>query len=149
MHLINDFKDCMPFSFKDLGKTATITMQIKLKSEEPVVYNPYRICAPEEQVLNNMLAELLERGIIRESRSSYASPVILVKKTTGDYRMCIDYSKLNAITVQKKYSLPPIEDQIDRLGNKNFFIGLDLASGFYQVPMVPDSIDNTAVYRLY
>lgn len=59
--------------------------------------------------------------------------------------MCVDYRRLNAITIKDKYPLPLIEDQIDRLGGGNaFFIGLDLASGFYQVPMAQDSIDKTA-----
>lgn len=57
--------------------------------------------------------------------------------------MCVNYRKLNAIAIKDKYSVPRIDGQIDRLGNM-FFIGLDLASGYYQVPMAEDLIEKTA-----
>lgn len=91
-----------------------------------------------------MILELLENKIIRESSSPYASPVILVKKKTGDYRMCVDYRKLNAITVKDKYPLPLIKEQIDKLGGYRYFTGLDLASGYYQVPLATESVEKTA-----
>lgn len=57
--------------------------------------------------------------------------------------MCVDYRKLNAVTVKDKYLLPLIKDQIDKLGGNRYFTGLDLASGYYQVPMAVDSIEKT------
>jgi hypothetical protein len=74
---------------------------------------------------------------LSESSSAYASPILLYKKKTGDYRMCVDYRWLNAIIVKDKYPLPLIEDQLDRLGRDNdgarykYFTALDLAQGFY------------------
>jgi hypothetical protein len=59
---------------------------------------------------------LLINGIIRESISSYACPILLMKKKTGDYRMCVDYRRLNAITVKDNYPLLLIEEQLDCLG---------------------------------
>lgn len=58
--------------------------------------------------------------------------------------MCIDFRKLNAITVKDKYPMPLIEEQIDKLGGNQYFTGLDLASGYYQVPTSADSIEKTA-----
>ena len=58
--------------------------------------------------------------------------------------MCIDFRALNKITKRDKYPLPIIDDQIDRLGGKSYFISLDLTSGFYQIPMDPESIEKTA-----
>ena len=58
--------------------------------------------------------------------------------------MCVDYRTLNKITKRDKYPLPLIDDQIDQLGGKKFFTSLDLTSGFYQIPMYPESIEKTA-----
>jgi hypothetical protein len=67
-----------------------------------------------------------------------------VKKKTGDYRLCIDYRKLNAITIKDRYPLPHIEDQIGRLRGKTFFCSLDMTQGYYQIPVSPSSIHKTA-----
>ena len=83
-------------------------------------------------------------GIIRESNSPYASPAFLVTKKNGEARMVVDFRKLNKITKLIKYPLPLIDDQIDRLGGQMYFISLDLKSGFYQIPVHPDSIEKTA-----
>lgn len=127
----------------DLGKTQTTEMSIRVTSEDPVVYQPYRMPLKEKEILQGLIQDLLTHGIIQESVSPYASPVLLIKKKTGDYRMCIDFRRLNAITVKDKYPLPLVEDQIDRLGDHKYFIGLDLASGYYQVPMAADSVART------
>lgn len=72
------------------------------------------------------------------------SPILLVKKKNGEHRMCIDFRKLNAITIKDKYPMRLIEEQIDKLGGYKYFTGLDLASGYYQVPVAEDSIAKTA-----
>lgn len=142
--LLTRYRDCISFSMRDLGKTDAIEMHIQCTTNDPIVYRPYRMSMSEKEILNGLINELLENKIIRESRSPYASPILLVKKKTGDYRMCVDYRKLNAVTVKDKYPLPLIEDQLDKLGGNKYFISLDLASGFYQVPMAADSIEKTA-----
>lgn len=142
--LLNEYRDCVSFSLRDLGKTNGTQMSLKLKCDEPVVYNPYRMSVAEKDTLRGIVKELLENEIIRESTSPYASPVLLVKKKTGDYRMVVDYRRLNAKLVKEKYPLPLIDDQIDRLGGNKYFITLDMASGFYQIPMAKDSVDKTA-----
>lgn len=148
--LLEEFGDRISTCMSNLGKTKSASMTIKLISDEPIVYNPYRLPLLEREILGKIIQELLDNGIIRESTSSYASPVILVKKKTNDFRMCVDYRRLNAVTIKEKYPLPLIDEQLDRLGRDEsgnqykFFITLDLASGFYQVPMNEDSIDKTA-----
>lgn len=144
VNLLNAYRDCVSFSLRDLGKTNATKMSLKLRCEEPVVYNPYRMSVSEKEVLRGIIEELLDNGIIRESVSPYASPVLLVKKKTGDFRLAIDYRRLNAKLVKEKFPLPLIDDQLDRLGGHNFFITLDMASGFYQVAMAEESIEKTA-----
>jgi transposase InsO family protein len=148
--LLTEFEDRISHSMATIGKTDAAKMEIKLITQEPVACSPYRMPLAEKEVLRGILEDLLINGIIRESTSSYASPILLVKKKTGDYRMCVDYRRLNAITVKDKYPLPLIEEQLDRLGGNSegrkykYFTALDMFSGFYQVPVHEDSVDKTA-----
>ncbi|XP_049886787.1 uncharacterized protein LOC126381333 [Pectinophora gossypiella] len=63
----------------------------------------------------SMVEEMLDADIICESNSPYASPILLVKKKTGDKRLCVDYRALNSKTRKEHYPLPLIDDQLDRI----------------------------------
>lgn len=91
-----------------------------------------------------MVQELGDSGIIRPSTSNYASPILLVKKKTGDYRLCIDFRALNKKTIKEHYPLPRIDDQLDNLSGYKYYTALDLASGYYQIPMSDASKHLTA-----
>lgn len=96
--------------------------------------------------MRNIIRELLDKKIIyyiRESESEYSSPILLVKKKDGSDRMCVDYRALNAITVKDRYSLPLIDDYVDRLGKSEYFTSIDMATGFHQIKMDNDSIPLT------
>lgn len=126
--------------------TSTVTtgsMSIKLNSSTPINYRPYRLSYPEILKVREIIRDLLEKNIIRESESAYASPILLVKKKDGSDRMCVDYRKLNEITIKDRFPLPLIDDHIDRLGKHKYFTSLDMATGFHQIPMDRDSIPLT------
>lgn len=136
------------FSSFLISGTATTTvntgkMHISLTSEVPVAYHPYRLSYQEKLKVREICQDLLEKEIIRESNSEYASPIILVKKKDGSDRMCVDFRALNRITVKDRYPLPLIDDQIDRLGGSRLFTSLDMASGFHQIPIDESSIHKT------
>lgn len=142
--LLEEYRDCFALNLAELGETKLTEMHIKLLDDTPVVYNPYRMSLKEREQLQVIIEDLLQHGIIRESTSSYASPVILVNKKNGEKRLCIDYRALNRKTLKDKYPLPRIEDQLDSLGGNGYFTSLDLASGYYQVPMAEESKRLTA-----
>ncbi len=76
-----------------------------------------------------------EAGMIVDSKSPWCSPVRLVKKKDGSLRVCVDYRKLNNVTIKDSYPLPRIEDLFPQLANARLFTTLDLALGYYQVKM--------------
>ena len=82
---------------------------------------------------------MLKQGIIEPSTSSWSSPVVLVEKKDGSPRFCVDFRKLDNVTVKDAYPLPNAEELIDELSRSRWFSTLDLASGYWQVEL--DSID--------
>ncbi|XP_028172008.1 uncharacterized protein LOC114361223 [Ostrinia furnacalis] len=142
--LLCKYADCFSTSLKDLGFTSVTEMEIQLSDTDPIVYRPYRMPLSERTLVRDMVQEMLDANIVRESSSPYASSIVLVKKKTGEKRLCIDYRALNRKTIKDHYPLPRVEDQLDLLSGHKFFITLDLASGYYQIPIKEDSRHKTA-----
>eukprot|EP00253_Pinus_taeda_P029217 PITA_29217 len=93
----------------------------------------YRLSALENAEIKKQVQELLEKGFIRPSTSPCGSPIILVRKKDGSWKMCIDYRALNKITIKNRYPLPRIDDLLDQLKEVVYFSKLDLHSGYHQV----------------
>lgn len=142
--LLQEYDNCFASCTNELGLTNLTEFEINFNSTEPVFYKPYRLSEYEKGVVRDILGELLEGGIIRESNSCYASPVILVKKPNGKHRLCVDFRKLNSVTIKDRYPLPHIEDQINKLKGSRYFCSLDMAQGYYQIPVEEGSIHKTA-----
>jgi hypothetical protein len=100
----------------------------------------------EMEIENKEVKEMLTNNVIRPSRSSWSSPVVLVKKKDGTTRFCVDYRALNNITKKDVYPLPRIEDMLDRLKGMKYFSSLDLASGYWQVEVDEPDKEKTALY---
>lgn len=138
------YRDCFASETSELGCSNLVQMKIKLTSNQPIYRRPYRLSHSEQSIVNSKVTELLEAGIIKESESEFASPVILVKKKNGDSRLCVDYRALNAITVRDRYPLPIIDDQVSKLAGKRYFTSLDMAQGYHQLNISPDDTHKTA-----
>jgi len=76
---------------------------------------------------------MLERGWIHPSKSPFGSPILFVKKPDGSLRLCVDYRRLNAMTVKNRYPLPLISELIDRIKNAKYYMKLDLRGAFNQL----------------
>jgi hypothetical protein len=144
LQLINEFRDCFAVSTKELGNANVKGMQITLQDDIPVSYRPYRLAYSERNVVRRIVQDLLNNGIIRDSESPYSSPILLVKKKSGEYRMCVDYRSLNAKTIKDRYPLPRVDDYFERMYDSQYFTTLDLASGYHQIKVAEDSISKTA-----
>ncbi len=83
-------------------------------------------------------------GVIRPSNSPWSSPVVLVRKKDGSHRFCVDYREVNSVTKKDKFPLPRVDDLLDQLGETKYFSSLDLASGYWQIKVHPDSRSKTA-----
>ncbi|XP_065277149.1 uncharacterized protein LOC135893275 [Emys orbicularis] len=82
---------------------------------------------------------MLALGVIQPSASPWASPVVLVPKKDGSIRFCVDYRKLNAITVSDAYPMPRTDEILDKLGGARYLTTLDLTKGYWQVPLDPEA----------
>ena len=95
------------------------------------------------------LDEQLESGVVRPSSSAWASATVLVRKTDGSVRYCVDYRKVNDRTVKDSYPLPRINMCFDSLGGSRWFTTLDLQSGYWQIPVAESDIPKTAFITKY
>lgn len=119
----------------DFGCTDRIKHQIKLSDPSPFKQRPRPIHPQDIDAVRSHLQELLQSGVIRESESPFASPIVVVRKKNGTVRLCIDYRKLNAQTIKDAYALPKLEDTFTALSGSKWFSVLDLKSGYYQIEM--------------
>jgi hypothetical protein len=89
--------------------------------------------------------EMLYKGYIHPSVSPWGAPTLFVKKKDGTLRLCIDYIKLNKITIKNKYPFPRIDDLFDQLRGATIFSNIDLKSGYLQVQIKDEHIHNTSI----
>ncbi|KAG6438766.1 hypothetical protein O3G_MSEX000204 [Manduca sexta] len=142
--LLNKFDHLFIYGYPST-RVNTGSLDIRLKDiNKCVERRPYRLSPIEREKVRNIVDELLEHNIIRESKSPFSSPIILVKKKNGQDRMCVDYRELNRNTLRDHYPLPIISDQIDQLAGGFYFTTFDMAAGFHQIPIAEDSIEKTA-----
>ena len=141
--MVSDY-DILFQEFKGLPPKREIQHEIHLQQDAPLP----NICMYKSSIIENVeikkqVKELLERGGIRPSSSPCGSPIVLVPKKDGTWRMCIDYRALNIITIKNRYPLPRIDDLLDQLKNAIFFTKLDLRSFYHQICIHDNAIWKT------
>ena len=108
--------------------------EIPLIPNAKPVYGPiYNLSETELRTLKEYIDKMIAKGFIRPSKSPFGSPVLFVKKPDGSLRLCVDYRKLNEITIKNRYPLPLISELFDRLKNAKYFTHLDMADAYHQI----------------
>ena len=154
MQLINKFSYQFHLPTDKLGSTNVTTHKINTSDTKVVNVKQYRQTQFDKDEARKHVKELLDNDIIEPSNSPYNSPLLIVLKKPDfqgiiKTRMVIDYSALNSKTIGDAYPLPNICDILDQLGGAKYFSTLDLASGFHQIPMDPESQPKNAFSSPY
>ena len=144
----NEFMD-LAKQFTDLfteapGASDLVQHHIKLISDEPVRSRPYPVPYSIRESLRRDIANMIKMGVIRESSSPYASPVVVVKKKDNTNRVCVDYRKLNKLTVFDPEPMPTAEDLFQKLSGDKFYSKIDLSKGYWQITIPGKDIQKTA-----
>ena len=117
---------------------------IKTGDHPPVYSKQYPASNKDQETKCQETQKLLDRGQIEESTSPWSSPVVLVKKKDKSMRFCIDYRRLNAITIRDAFPLPRIDEIFDQLADAMYYTKLDFKSGYFQVPLSEEDRPKTA-----
>ena len=126
------------------GRTDLVTHRIPTNDLPAIRQRPYRMSAEKKKEVVAELNSLLESGVVEPSSSDWASPIVVVGKKDGSNRICIDYRKLNAQARFDAYPMPRIDDMLDAIGQAHYLTTIDLAKGYWQVPMAKEDKPKTA-----
>lgn len=143
--LLTKHQDVFSRNDSDLGYTTSVTHNIHTGDAPPIKQRHRRVPPQIFQQFKKHIQDLVSQGVLRESRSPWASPAVIVMKKDGSVRFCCDYRKLNQVTCKDAYPLPRVEESLDALGKAQLFSTLDLTSGYFQVAMDEADRAKTAV----
>ena len=149
MHLIDviyDHTEVFSLFDGDLGFCDILKHSIPTTTNKPV-YLPHRqIPVKLQSKVRKCLDNWLKQGIIRPSKSPYASEVVIVHKKTGKIRLCVDFRKLNAISIRNSFPLPCVEEALQAVQAAVWFSSFDLAQGYLQMAMEEEDIEKTTFH---
>src|SRR5260221_2285509 len=139
-NLLNKYKEI----FSDVPKITNLgEHRIHVISNQIVRCKPYPLPYSQQQVLDKEIDDMLAMNIIEPSEAHYASPLVIVKKSDGTNRVCVDYKRLNSITAIDPEPMTMADDIFAKLGGTKVYSKFDLSKGYYQLPMSADSMDYT------
>jgi hypothetical protein len=148
--VVNEFPDVFPKELPGMPPDQDIEFVIELKpGKAPIYKTPYRMATLELADLKEHIKELLEKGFVCPSSSSWEAPMIFVPKKDGTQRLCMDYHALNEVTIKNKYPLPRIDDLFDQLYGVCVFSKIDLRSGYHRLKILECDIPKTAFVSRY
>ena len=139
--LVKEF-DCV---FTDLPGTTNLTEhRIRLTADLPVRGKPYVVPYSVRKSLQEDIQRMIDMNVIRPSESPYSSPVVAVRKRDGTNRICIDYRRLNRITLPDSEPMTSMLALTQNFGKSKYFSKLDLSKGYWQIPVAKEDVYKTA-----
>ena len=128
----------------DLTRTDLVEMKVETKDHPPIAQKMRRLPFQKRALVKQHVEEMLANGVIRPSSSPWSSPIVLAKKPDGTKRFCVDYTKLNDVTVGDAFPLPNMEDLLLDIGAAKYYSSVDLKSGYWQVRVREEDKAKTA-----
>lgn len=127
-------KECEVFAQDDwdTGCIPDLQMKIHLKDDIPVTKTYNAIPRHLYEEVKKHIQDLLSRGWIQKSTSSYSSPIVIVRKKDSSIRLCVDYRQLNAKTHPDRHPIPRIQEILENLGGNSWFTVLDQGKAYHQ-----------------
>ncbi|CAL9703600.1 unnamed protein product [Knipowitschia caucasica] len=142
--LLNRWRHVFSTHEEDYGRTSAVKHTITTGDANPI-RERYRPVPPTiYKEMRSFLKDMLAGGVIRESCSPWAAPIVLVQKKNGAWRFWVDYRRLNSVTHKDAHPLPRIEDSLTSLTRAEWYSTLDLASGYWQVEVAEGDREKTA-----
>ena len=142
--MLIDEADSFSQNDADIGCIPDLQMNLNLTDAQPVQRNYVRIPRPLYDEVKRYIEDLLNRGWIQASRSSYASPIVCVRKKDGDLRLCVDFRELNNKTFSDRHPLPRVQEILESLGGNHWFSMLDQGKAYHQGFIAEESRHLTA-----
>jgi len=126
------------------GEVVGVEHEINTGNSPPIRQVLRRVPFAVREAMTKMVHDMLEEGVIQESSSPWASPVVLVQKKDKSLRFCVDYRRLNAVTHKDTFPLPRIDDLLDQMQGKKVFSTLDAKRDYWQIRVQDASREKTA-----
>jgi len=128
----------------DLGYCSVLGHDIDTGDAEPIRQPPRPPPLSARQAEEDILNEMLQTGVIEPSNSRWSSPVCMVRKKDGSYRYCVDYRRMNTVTIKDAFPVPDVNDALDSLRGAKYFATIDLLSGYWQLGMTQRAKERSA-----
>src|SRR6266542_966553 len=99
--------------------------------------------------MKEKIERMLKERIIKKSKNPWASPVVLVSKKDGSVRFCVDYKKVNDLTIEDTHPLLIVNNIVNKIGGKKYYTSIDLTSRYWQIEVDENSQDIIAFVILW
>ena len=126
------------------GRTNVLEHDIRLTDTTPFKVHQYPTPFRAKDAIEKEIETMLEQDIIRPSSSPYCSPITVVAKPDGSIRLCIDFRKLNSVTIFDNEPIPQMDEMVTRITKAKYFTKLDLTKGYWQIPLKENCKQYTA-----
>ena len=141
--IVYNFRANFAKNDNELGLTNLVEHNNDTSENAPIMLPAYKTTPAKLEEIKKQVQQMLDFDIIQPSKSDWSAPVFLVGKKDGTSRFSVDFRKINAITKKDAFPLPLIDQILDFLEEAQFYSSLDLAAGYWQVPVTESARPKT------
>ncbi|KAL8442409.1 hypothetical protein Emag_006471 [Eimeria magna] len=136
--LLHEFRDCFHDGFEPLPDTTLLRARLDTGDAQPISTPPRRLSPAMRQAFREAVAELDARGITEPNTGCWSTPIVMVRKASGSWRLCCDYRAINKHVRISQQPLPRTDDILASFNGKKCFSVLDMCKGFYQIEIAEE-----------